>query len=72
MIDMHVGFTGGEFGGKRPEGYLDVAMKQIGVVRRLLRRQWGPAAREQVETWVALGSVAYRDASAWLDRLRSR
>lgn len=72
MIDLHVGFTGGEFRGKRPQGYLDVAMRQAGVIRMVLQRRWRPAARAQVETWMLLGSVAYRDARAWVDRLRSR
>ena len=72
MIDMHVGFTGGEFGDKPPEGYLDVAMRQVDVVRLALRKQWGAAARAQVGTWMALGTVATRDARAWLDRRRSR
>ena len=72
MLDMHVGFTGGEFHGKRPEGYLDVAFRQIDVVRLVLQKRWRPAVRAQMETWKALGSVACRDARGWLDRLRSR
>jgi hypothetical protein len=72
MIDMHVGFTGGEFGGKPPAGYFDVARRQVDVVRHLMRKQWQAAARAQVGTWMALGTVATRDARAWLDRLRSR
>jgi hypothetical protein len=72
MIDLHVGFTGGEFGGKPPEGYFDVAMRQVDVVRLAMRKQWRAAAGAQVGTWMALGTVAARDARAWLDRLRSR
>jgi hypothetical protein len=71
MIDMHVGFTGGEFG-KAPQGYVDVAMRQVDVVRLVLRKRWQDAARAQLGTWMAFGTVAARDARSWIDRVRSR
>jgi len=72
MIDMHVGFTGGEFKDRPPEGYFDVAMRQVDVVRLLLQKRFKSAARAQVGTWASLGTVAFRDAKSWVDRLRSR
>ena len=72
MIDMHAGFNGGEFGDTPPEGYFDVAMRQVDVVRLVLRKQWQAAAHAQVGTWKALGTVAARDARGWLDRRRAR
>ena len=72
MIDMHVGFTGGELKDRPPEGYLDIAMRQVDVVRLVLQKRYKSAARAQVGTWAALSTVALRDAKAFLGRLRSR